>query len=80
MKYLFIGGSRDGQRMAVEKENVDLPVAACAVDGEIEWEHYKSFRIVGESYEFVVYALGSMSPDDILRTLLAKYQREATHD
>lgn len=79
--YLFIGGSRDGQRMAVEKENIDLPVTENdhAVYGEIKstvgikWEHYRSFRIGGEVCEFVVYALAELSPDDILRTLLAKY-------
>jgi hypothetical protein len=82
MQYLFIGGSRDGQRMAVEKDTVNIPVTENdhAVYGElkstvgIKWEQYRSFRIRGEACEFVVYALVELSPDDILRTLLAKYQ------
>jgi hypothetical protein len=82
MGYLFIGGSRDGKRMEVERENVDLPVSECghAVYGELKsteglkWEHYRSFRIRGELCEFVVYALAELSPDDILRTILAKYK------
>lgn len=82
MSYLFIGGSRDGKRMDVETESIDLPITENdhAVYGELKstvgmkWEHYRSFRIRGELCEFVVYALAELSPDDILRTLLAKYQ------
>ena len=69
--YAFIGGSQDGKRHSVTLENVRFVVA----DGtRYDYEEYRSFRIAGEVEQFVVYALAEMSPDDVLRKLIAGYE------
>lgn len=79
--YLFVGGSRDGERSNVERETVAVPVMnGERVFGDVpdsalfQYEHYRSFRIRGEQCEFVVYALEELSPDEIFRKLLANYR------
>lgn len=88
MKYLFVGGDRDGEWMAVERETVQIPVLSkpfrglSPIDpnskieriGAVGYEQYRSLRIAGESKVFVVYALVGLSPDEVIQALLDKYK------
>lgn len=81
--YLFVGGTRDGQRIMVDKPQVELP-------SELPFEYsfqrqmarpcktevYRAIRIqTGDGEEdIVVYALAGMRPSDVLNLLIQRYK------
>ena len=76
--YLFIGGSRDGQRLATKSDRVQVAVLADRPIWDtnnacFEYEYYKQFRIQADKTAFLVYALDSMKPDEIVARLIAQY-------
>ena len=83
MKYLFIGGSRDGELHAVKtsREWIRMPVRPTLVETlediypiQIEYEEYRMFTIGGENTDFILYAIAGMSPNQIVNRLLLNYK------
>lgn len=79
--YLFVGGTRDGQRIMVDKPQVKLPINRVRSPFEpflpCDTEIYvavRLFRDNGNCEEFVVYALAGMRPSDVLNLLIQRYK------
>jgi hypothetical protein len=73
--YLFIGGPKDGQRLVVDRESVVFFETQRGTDGtcdDTKYE-YSALRIAGDTEEFCVYVLSSLSPDEMLRHLIQRY-------
>lgn len=76
--YLFIGGSLDGQRRAVQENLVRVLVLVSrpvwiADSAKVDYEHYKVFHFQADRTVFTVYALDGMKPDEIVARLIAQY-------
>lgn len=82
MKYLFIGGSRDGELHAVASSHewIRMPVRPTlgktpgGIQLQIEYEEYRMFTIGGENTDFILYAIAGMSPNQIINRLLLSYK------
>jgi hypothetical protein len=81
---LFIGGSIDGERMAVlplpmlripEREEFGCGWIGLGTDpcSERKYEDYRLVRLGGNTAVFSVYALDGMTADDVLSRLIAGY-------
>lgn len=83
MQYLFIGGTNDGKRMPVDRSHVRLPIKAYdhltyqsirQMVEPIEYEEYRKMGFAGESEVFHVYAIATMTADEVLSAMISKYQ------
>lgn len=74
--YLFIGGSRDGQRLAVRDDRVRVQVPTMGWDTGvlIENEYYRAFSFQADRTVFKVYILDSMRPDEVVGRLIDRYR------
>lgn len=79
-KYLFVGGSRDGQWVDVP---IDQRIAELRVLGEkkvrgrlMPTEIYRKLRFTGETLEFYIFALDGVSGNTVLHALIQNYRPE----
>ena len=84
MKYLFIGGSRDGELNAVASSHewIRMPVRPTLDETlgnlhpiQLEYEEYRMFTIGGENTDFILYAISGMSPNQIINRLILGYRK-----
>lgn len=87
MLTLFLGGAHDGARIDIDYEchSVRLPVIDSLAMGTItvetpkeaifETELYVRHTLRAESEDFSVFALGTMTPNDMMRLLLVRYPK-----
>lgn len=80
LKFLFIGGSRDGQLIDVPEDRrlAELEVRQERVKGRrlahpAPTELYERMEFCGEPAKFHVFALRGLSGDVVLRALIACY-------
>lgn len=68
--YLFVGGPKDGERIAVGQVHIEFPVWK---GNECHKYGYRKFCIRGESQNHVIYASEGMTHDEVLRLLIDSY-------
>jgi hypothetical protein len=86
LKYLFIGGSSDGRRIAVPNTEISIHISVpdpyCAyvplklVNEGVRQSHeeYRPIRIRGHEKEFIVFGFNGLNVDDVLERLIEKFK------
>lgn len=82
-KFLFLGGTRDGERLPVQQPGQALPASVelplgpkppKGTRGPRPTEIYQIMRFSGETDSFFLYALKGISGNSALRALIECYQ------
>lgn len=73
-EYVFIGGTKDGQRISIPADRTSAAVMVWSESRHWQ-EIYHRQRIAGSHTSFRVFALSNMNGDDIIAELLRAYVR-----
>jgi hypothetical protein len=79
MKYLFIGGSKDGEWIEVNHfDTVDFPIEegdfTTLETSTFKKERYERQKFSGEKAVFYIYVYTEISIDDMINKLLKNYK------
>ena len=74
MKYLFVGGSRDGQELEFDARRAVIFIPRDYTHGsEIEYDAYYPLPFRGENTEYTIYAIQGTTPDELIAALIKHY-------